>query len=137
MDGINDLFLRIEYDGDIAGAYIGGKLIHDNFWNGTAWEIGLKRFMPELLRKGILIKIIPRKTGDHPQVHFTEMAAIKVKDNMANASALLSITAVPEYRRIVRFANCRESGKERSILKNIFSFNEKNINTERDKNESS
>jgi hypothetical protein len=36
--------------------------------------------MPELLGKGILIKIILRKTGDHPQVHFTEMAAIRGKN---------------------------------------------------------
>ncbi len=37
-------FLSIEYTGDTGEAYIDGKLVGDNFYNGTPWEIGLNRF---------------------------------------------------------------------------------------------
>ena len=37
------MFLRITYEGDVARLYADGKLLTDNFYNGTPWLIGLDR----------------------------------------------------------------------------------------------
>ena len=41
---INDLFLEIDFSGDRAELYIGGKMIADWFTTGLPWRIGLRRF---------------------------------------------------------------------------------------------
>jgi beta-galactosidase len=37
------MFLRITYEGDVARFFANGKLLADNFYNGTPWLIGLDR----------------------------------------------------------------------------------------------
>jgi len=59
LQGAHEVFLRIDYVGDIARAYLGGRLIDDDFYFGRPWEIGLSRFAPEILEKGLTIKILP------------------------------------------------------------------------------
>ena len=44
-EGVNDVFLRIDYLGDTGMGFINNKLVADNFYYGFDWEIGLKRFM--------------------------------------------------------------------------------------------
>jgi hypothetical protein len=59
LDGVQNVLLRIDYAGDVARAYIGDRLIDDEFYFGQPWEIGLKRFAPEVFEKGITLKILP------------------------------------------------------------------------------
>jgi beta-galactosidase len=60
LDGVQNTLLKINYVGDVARAYIGDRLIDDDFYFGQPWEIGLKRFAPEVLEKGITLKILPK-----------------------------------------------------------------------------
>jgi hypothetical protein len=62
LDHAENVLLRINYVGDVARAYIGGRLIDDDFYYGRPWEIGLKRFAPDVLQKGITLKILPMPT---------------------------------------------------------------------------
>ena len=59
LDGVQNVLLRISYVGDVARAYIGDRLIDDDFYFGQPWNIGLKRFAPDVLEKGITLKILP------------------------------------------------------------------------------
>jgi beta-galactosidase len=59
LDGLNDAFLRIQYAGDVARLYDGQRLLGDDFYKGTIWEIGLKRFAPEALGKNLELKVMP------------------------------------------------------------------------------
>lgn len=59
LEGAQDAFLQIHYTGDIARAYIGDRMIDDDFYFGRPWEIGLRRFVPEVFEKGITLKILP------------------------------------------------------------------------------
>jgi hypothetical protein len=59
LDGAHEVFLRIDYVGDIGRAYINDRLVNDDFYFGRVWEIGLKRFAPEALEKGLTLKILP------------------------------------------------------------------------------
>jgi len=54
-----DLRLRVRYTGDVARAYLGDRLLTDDFFNGEAFEIGLKRSAPEVFRGELLLKVLP------------------------------------------------------------------------------
>jgi hypothetical protein len=43
----------------VARIYAGEQLITDNFYNGNVFELGLKRFAPEIFGKDLQIKILP------------------------------------------------------------------------------
>jgi hypothetical protein len=59
VDPSRDVRLRISYVGDVARVYLGGKLIEDNFYNGSPFEIGLKRFGPAIYTDEIILKVLP------------------------------------------------------------------------------
>ncbi len=59
LNGVDNALLRIDYVGDAARAYIGDRLIDDDFYYGAPWEIELKRFAPDIFKAGITIKILP------------------------------------------------------------------------------
>lgn len=54
-----NLLLRIGYNGDAARVYLDGKMLTDNFYNGNVFEIGLKRYAPEIYQKDLELKILP------------------------------------------------------------------------------
>jgi beta-galactosidase len=54
-----DPILRIRYVGDVARLTLNGKLIDDNFYNGQAFDIGLKRFAPEILTGDLRLEVLP------------------------------------------------------------------------------
>ncbi len=58
LDG-SRTFLEISYVGDVARLYAGTRFDNDNFYKGTTWEIGLWRFKPDELRRGLSLKILP------------------------------------------------------------------------------
>lgn len=45
---VNDYFLRLDYTGDVAMAFLKGELVLDHFYYGAPWQISLKRFQQEL-----------------------------------------------------------------------------------------
>jgi hypothetical protein len=60
LDPKRDVLIRVHYVGDVARAECDGKLLTDNFYNGTAFDIGLDdRFPAAIFEKGIELKILP------------------------------------------------------------------------------
>ena len=59
LDGLSDVFLRVDYFGDVGRLYAGPRLLNDDFYKGTTWEIGLKRFAAEAFGKNLELKIMP------------------------------------------------------------------------------
>jgi hypothetical protein len=90
-DGASDLFLRIHYVGDTARAYINGKLVADNFYNGLPWEIGLKRFASEVFQTGLVIQITPMR--DQSQVYLEDWAKMPA----GQEPNIQKIEVLPEY----------------------------------------
>jgi len=54
-----DPLLRIHYAGDVARLTLNGRLIDDHFYNGRAFDLGLKRFAPEILSGDLRLEILP------------------------------------------------------------------------------
>ncbi|QMV40992.1 beta-galactosidase [Cohnella cholangitidis] len=60
---VSDVFLQIEYDGDVAGAYLDNRLLTDHIHYGKPWPIGLKLFKEDLEGKTINLAITPLRKG--------------------------------------------------------------------------
>jgi beta-galactosidase len=60
-EGSGDV-LDIRYEGDVARLYSGGELLDDNFYNGTAWRIGLARFATQLRRGPLELRVLPLRS---------------------------------------------------------------------------
>lgn len=60
---VSDLFLQVEYDGDVAGAYLDNQLLTDHIHYGEAWPIGLKQFKDDLENKQLHLSITPLRKG--------------------------------------------------------------------------
>ena len=41
---LQDIFLKLDYEGEIANLYVNGEIAADNFYDGDGWEVSLKRF---------------------------------------------------------------------------------------------
>jgi hypothetical protein len=54
-----DPLLRIHYVGDVARVILDGKFVTDDFYNGNALEIGLRRHAPEILKGDLRVAILP------------------------------------------------------------------------------
>ena len=63
MAGLNQLYLHINYNGDIGELRIGHKLIADNFNNFTPWQIGLKQFGDQIEGQQLKFELFPFKPG--------------------------------------------------------------------------
>jgi len=93
LDGLNDLFLRIDYVGDVACLYLRDRLIADHFYYGPAWHVGLKRFAPQALDEGLTLQITP----------LAHDAAVYIEEEFRPEFAgdsiveLRGVWAIPEY----------------------------------------
>ena len=56
------VLLRIAYQGDVARIYAGGRLITDDFYHGSPWEIGLTGLAPADLKQGLDLQILPLRS---------------------------------------------------------------------------
>lgn len=92
---VNDYFLRLNYVGDVAMAFLKGELVLDHFYYGAPWQISLKRFQQELANEELSFYIRPlRKNApflsDLPKEvvpDFSKGAVVRVN----------SVQIVPQY----------------------------------------
>jgi hypothetical protein len=54
-----DPILRLHYVGDVARVTLNGKLLVDDFYNGKDFEVGLRRYAPEILKGDLQVSILP------------------------------------------------------------------------------
>jgi hypothetical protein len=59
IDLSTDPILRFHYVGDVARVMLNGKLVTDDFYNGNAFDIGLRRHAPAILDGDLRIAILP------------------------------------------------------------------------------
>jgi hypothetical protein len=93
FSGVKEVMLRIKYTGDIGYAFIDGELMHDDFCNGTPWEIGLKQFEKKTLESGMYIYISPIKIGSTVKSDSTMAGRLETTEQ--EIAEIDSITAIP------------------------------------------
>ncbi|MFN2638026.1 MAG: hypothetical protein ABR585_13455, partial [Gemmatimonadaceae bacterium] len=97
LDSLSNVFLDIHYVGDVARLYSGGTLLDDDFFKGTPWRIGLRRFRSQLARGPLELRVLPLRK-DAPIFLQTSAISFPTSGQTAN---LIGIRAVPEYELII------------------------------------
>jgi hypothetical protein len=97
LNGLSELYLQVDYQGDIARLSANSKLLVDNFYNGQPWSIGLARFLHPGVNSFDLTILPLRKDapiylelGQHPA--FTPAGQLDRLDR---------VQLVPEYQLIL------------------------------------
>ena len=93
LDNVKDVVLKIDYIGDIGNAFIGSRLISDNYANQQTWEIGLSDFKREIRKEKMVFYISPLKKGVKLIID-NQMAAVREK--------ILDIRLEPIYEIILK-----------------------------------
>ena len=57
--GQRPALLRIRYVGDVARLTLNGRLLDDNFYAGREFDLGLNRYLPEILTGDLRLEILP------------------------------------------------------------------------------
>jgi hypothetical protein len=98
LQGLSDLFLKIEYAGDVARLQNASRLLTDDFFNGLPWTIGLRRFLEAHAVGDLTLEILPLRK-DAPI--FLEQ---KYRPDFAARDQLLrldKISLIPQYELII------------------------------------
>jgi hypothetical protein len=93
LDDVADVFLDIDYQGDVARLFSGTRMLDDDIWYDGVWRIGLKRFKAEI-EQPLTHTVMPLRK-DAP-IFFDD--AVKAKlPAAAQVADVLSVKLVPQY----------------------------------------
>lgn len=96
---LTDVLLRIRYTGDVAQLHQGTRLLDDNFFNGSAWTVGLHDFGPLQSPGPFLLSIRPMNARSPIFLEPEVRRALPAGDQVLSLDA---VDAVPRYRFILR-----------------------------------
>ena len=89
-----DPLLRLNYIGDMAGVSINGKLLTDDFYNGNSFEVGLRRYAPDVLAGDLRVAVLPlRKNAPI----YLDRQAKPDFGSTTSVAALRGMEIVPRY----------------------------------------
>jgi len=96
-DAVGEVFLRITYQGDVARLYAGKRLITDDFYRGSPWEIGLRNIPLAERKQGLELQILPLRQ-DAPIYLAAGVRSAAARERQA--ARLVEIKVIPEYRAL-------------------------------------
>lgn len=94
MDGLSGLYLRVDYQGDVARLSENGLLLDDDFYNGQPWTIGLKRFLQPDGSGSFVLQILPLRKDAPIYLELPHPAYFAPNGQVARIG---SVRLVPEY----------------------------------------
>jgi beta-galactosidase len=98
MDHLSNLFLKVDYQGDVARLSAKGKLLDDDFYNGHPWVVGLSRFLSPQGAGTFELSILPLRRDS--TVYFELPEAISFPSN-GQIDKLNGLTLVPQYQLLL------------------------------------
>ena len=98
LDGLSELFLEVNYEGDLARLTANHKLLDDDFYNGKPWMAGLERFLAPDGSGNFELSILPLRK-DAP-VYFELAEPLQFAPN-GQVDKLDSLRLVPEYQLVI------------------------------------
>ncbi|KAJ5626350.1 hypothetical protein N7510_002659 [Penicillium lagena] len=94
---VDDAWLMIDYEGDLARLYAGNLLLDDNFYDGTTWVVGLKRFASTTASDDLTIAIMPLRS-DAP----IYLQAMPQYDSNGQACSIINVNISTVYHLNVK-----------------------------------
>ena len=97
LSGLSNLYIHIDYIGDIGRCYLGHRLVSDNFNNGTYWPIALKHLGMQVENNELRFEIYPLKP-DY-QIYFERPPSLED----IGIDEIKNLEVIPEYAADVLF----------------------------------
>ena len=91
VDNLSEVYLAVSYVGDIGRAYIGDRLIDDDFYFGRTWEIGLKRFLGEMKNMPLTLKFLPLRSDAPVYVPPDRRPDFSEQDQVVHVGSIRSV----------------------------------------------
>ncbi|VBB44781.1 Glycosyl hydrolase family 35 [uncultured Paludibacter sp.] len=91
MQGLNNLYLAMDYVGDIASLRLNNHLIADNINNNSTWTVNMKRNQSQMECADLSLEITPWQHID--KIYFDR----EVDNNDKGKSYIKSMRFIPEY----------------------------------------
>ena len=99
LDGLNNLYLNIDYSGDKGKLYFNHRLEADEFYNNATWEIGLNRLHIPLENQPMTLEL--STLANNARVYFDDESAKKA----VTEATLKKVQLIPEYAIDLTFKN--------------------------------
>lgn len=92
---VQEYFLRLNYTGDVAMAFMNGTMVLDHFYHGVPWTIGLKRFSEQMKKEDLGFYFRPL----HPDAPFLIDLPKEVVPDFSKGSVCTvnQVEVIPEY----------------------------------------
>ncbi len=95
LTGLSELFLQIDYQGDVARLTANHRLLDDDFYNGKPWLVGIRRFLAPQGPSTFELSILPLRE-DAP-VYF-ELGELAHFGSSGQIDKVDDIRLIPEYQ---------------------------------------
>jgi beta-galactosidase len=92
---LGNVFLRIAYTGDVARLYSGSTLLDDNFWNGSAWQLGMRPWKLDVRHGSLRLMILPAPANVRIAGTGTGTARARHHASLGN------VMAIPQYQATI------------------------------------
>lgn len=99
LAGLSQIYLRMNYAGDVGRAYLGGDLVDDDFYNGSAWEIGLMRFVPGIFTQPLRVEVLPVRRG--MPIYLDSRAWKEIPLGHHPIAAIKRMSVIPQYETVL------------------------------------
>lgn len=98
---VQEYFLRVNYVGDVAMAFMKGQLVQDEFYHGEPWTIGLKRYYNDLKTEPLTFYFRPL----HANAPFLSDLPHEAVPDFKNGPVvdIKDVTVIPEYKFNIKF----------------------------------
>lgn len=97
-ESVDNVYLCVDYVGDIGNCYVDGQLVADNFYNGTMWEIGLKQILRQRPVDELYFLITPTRRNVRQAIMASSAMAFVPGSAEIGVAAIHAVEAVLEYR---------------------------------------
>ena len=98
LNGLSELFLEVNYEGDLARLSANHRLLDDDFYNGEPWSVGLSRFLAPDGSGNFDLSILPLRKDAPVYFELPQPSQFGPNGQIDN---LDSIRLVPEYQLVV------------------------------------
>lgn len=109
---LSNIFLKIDYTGDVARLSAHGNLLDDNFYNGVSWTIGLRRFIQKMGDEPLELSILPLRS-DAPI--FLETRFRPKFDGNSQIVNFKNAMLMPQYKFQIETVTKRQKGTPPAI----------------------
>jgi beta-galactosidase len=100
MDMASNPILRIHYVGDVARFTLDGKLLVDDFYNGRVFDLGLRRYGPQISGGGLMLSVLPLRkdalSGPKQRIFMADSARPDFGAG-SDVASVLAAEIIPEY----------------------------------------